>query len=67
MAASTSVITRVDGRCITVNEVSYIYLLKINDRRTRGPLILSEVHKKIHRLYENVQKEKKQTNKQKIR
>ena len=53
MAASTSVITRVDGRCITVNEVSYIYLFKINDRSTQNTQIIRKRTKR---------KKNKQTN-----
>ena len=46
-----------------VIRVLFIYLFKIDDRTTRGPLILSQLHKNIQTraVYEKVQKTKKQT------
>ena len=43
----------------------FIYLFKINDRRTRGPLILPEVHKNTQNTQHKLNKGKKQTNKHK--
>jgi len=38
----------------------FIYLFKINDRRTRGPLILPEVHKNTQNTQHKLNKGKKQ-------
>ena len=53
------------------NKINYIvnlftYLSKINDRRTQGPLILSEIHEntKLAQYDKVPRKEEKQTNKQ---
>ena len=43
----------------------FIYLFKINDRKTRGPLILPEVHKNTQNTQHKLNKGKKQTNKHK--
>ena len=38
----------------------FIYLFKINDRRTRGPLILPEVHKNTQNTQHKLNKGKKE-------
>jgi len=38
----------------------FVYLFKINDRRTRGPLILPEVHKNTQNTQHKLNKGKKQ-------
>ena len=40
----------------------FIYLFKINDRRTRGPLILPEVHKNTQNTQHKLNKEKNTNN-----
>jgi len=59
----------VELECASVNIYLFIYLIlfNINDRKTRKPLILSEVHKKYTNIHKYTQYEKvfKNRNKQK--